>query len=326
MPHPEGCGETLIIGMAVLSLACADINKFAASDLIRFIDVFGRRTRYYSNNVVLDANRNKRVSFVSIFSLCDIDIYERDRSDTNHLMVESLLQQKGWTAGWATLLAISGNLVTISSRSFGVADKIKSGLGVAGPVIDNYANLLLNDPNLAFTYFPYSAVSPTYVAVLKNSRHADEARAFIHYLLSPKGQRILADANTGKYPVAPLSADNPRAAQQQRLMAQPPLNYRLILKRQQLVQRMFDTAISFRLAQLKDAWRALHSAETRLKRPLPEIRALLTSVPVDAASSEDETWLAQFDNKSFAEQKMMEWQIWFLNNQRLAIHKLEELK
>ncbi|MEA7512373.1 phosphoglycerate transport regulator PgtC, partial [Salmonella enterica subsp. enterica serovar Virginia] len=120
------------------------------------------------------------------------------RSDTNHLMVESLLQQKGWTAGWATLLAISGNLVTISSRSFGVADKIKSGLGVAGPVIDNYANLLLNDPNLAFTYFPYSAVSPTYVAVLKNSRHADEARAFIHYLLSPKGQRILADANTGK--------------------------------------------------------------------------------------------------------------------------------
>ncbi len=132
-------------------------------------------------------------------------------------------------------------------------------------------------------------MSPTYVAVLKNSRHADEARAFIHYLLSPKGQRILADANTGKYPVAPLSADNPRAAQQQRLMAQPPLNYRLILKRQQLVQRMFDTAISFRLAQLKDAWRALHSAETRLKRPLPEIRALLTSVPVDAASSEDET-------------------------------------
>lgn len=75
------------------------------------------------------------------------------RSDTNHLMVESLLQQKGWTAGWATLLAISGNLVTISSRSFGVADKIKSGLGVAGPVIDNYANLLLNDPNLTFTYF-----------------------------------------------------------------------------------------------------------------------------------------------------------------------------
>ena len=76
-------------------------------------------------------------------------------------------------------------------------------------------------------------------------------------------------------------------------MNQPPLNYRLILKRQRLVQRMFDTAISFRLAQLKDARRALHSAEVRLKRPLPEIRALLTRVPVDPASSEDEArWLS----------------------------------
>jgi phosphoglycerate transport regulatory protein PgtC len=74
------------------------------------------------------------------------------RSDTNHLMVESLLQQKGWIKGWKRCWR-RGNLVTISSRSFGVADKIKSGLGVAGPVIDNYANLLLNDPHLAFTYF-----------------------------------------------------------------------------------------------------------------------------------------------------------------------------
>ncbi len=95
--------------------------------------------------------------------------------------------------------------MTISSRSFGVADKIKSGLGVAGPVIDNYANLLLNDPHLAFTYFPQSAVSPTYVAVLKNSQHASEARRFIRYLLSPEGQTILADANTGKYSVTPLA-------------------------------------------------------------------------------------------------------------------------
>ncbi|EGT4256245.1 phosphoglycerate transport regulator PgtC [Citrobacter amalonaticus] len=248
------------------------------------------------------------------------------RSDTNHLMVESLLQQKGWVQGWEILLASAGNLVTISSRSFGVADKIKSGLGVAGPVIDNYANLLLNDPHLSFTYFPQSAVSPTYVAVLKNSPHAEEAKRFIHYLLSPEGQRILADANTGKYPVTPLPANNPRAVQQAMLMSQQPLNYRLILKRQQLVQRMFDTAISFRLAQLKDAWRALYSAESRLKRPLPEIRALLTAIPVDAANSEDEAWLARLDNKAFAEQKMLEWQLWFLNNQKLAINKLEELK
>ncbi|MDU7939948.1 MAG: hypothetical protein E7J44_13475, partial [Citrobacter freundii] len=36
--------------------------------------------------------------------------------------------------------------------------------------------------------------------------------------------------------------------------------------------------------------------------------------------------LAQLDNKSVAEQQMMEWQLWFLKNQRQAISKLEELK
>ena len=94
--------------------------------------------------------------------------------------------------------------------------------------------------------FPRSAVSPTYVCNSQEKpTHADAARRFIHHPLSPKGQRILADANTGKYPVTPLAADNPRVTQQQPWMNQPPLNYHLILKRQPLVQRLFDTAISF---------------------------------------------------------------------------------
>ncbi len=48
------------------------------------------------------------------------------RSDTNHLMVESLLQQKGWIKGWETLLTTAGNLVTISSRSFGWQIRLKA--------------------------------------------------------------------------------------------------------------------------------------------------------------------------------------------------------
>jgi ABC-type Fe3+ transport system substrate-binding protein len=69
-----------------------------------------------------------------------------------------------------------------------VADKIKSGLGVAGPVIDNYANLLLNDPHLALPISPVGGFADL-CRVLKNSQHASEARRFIRYLLSPEGQR-----------------------------------------------------------------------------------------------------------------------------------------
>ncbi|OON42202.1 ABC transporter substrate-binding protein [Izhakiella australiensis] len=248
------------------------------------------------------------------------------RSDTNHLMVESLLQQQGWQQGWQTILSLAGNLITISSRSFGVADKIKSGLGSVGPVIDNYANLLLDDPDLTFRYFPHAVASPTYVAQLKSSQYPQEARRFVLFLLSPEGQKALSDTNTGKYSIIPSQEDSPRARQQHLLLNAPPLNYRLILQRQRLVQKLFDTAISFRLPQLKDAWRALHNAEARLKRPLPEIRSLLTALPVSEAQSTDPRYLAQLENKARAEQLMMEWQLFFQAHQRQAITRLENLK
>lgn len=248
------------------------------------------------------------------------------RSDTNHLIVESLLQQHGWQSGWETLLSAAGNLITISSRSFGVADKVKNGLGSVGPTIDSYANLLHDDPHLVFRYFPNTSVSPTYIAITRNSHYPVEARRFIQFLLSPQGQQVLADTNTGKYPVIPLSADNPLFAQQQKLLQQSPLNYRLIMQRQRMVQKLFDTAISFRLSQLKDAWKALHGAENRLNRPLPEIRALLTAIPVTQAQSENLQYLNQFEVRSEAEQQTMEWQLFFQHQQRKAIKALEELK
>lgn len=248
------------------------------------------------------------------------------RSDTNHLMVESLLQHEGWQYGWNTILSVAGNLVSISSRSFGVADKIKSGLGSVGPVIDNYANLLLDDENLTFRYFPHSAASPTYVAMIQNSPSPKEARRFVLFLLSPEGQKALSDTNTGKYSIIPSQDNTARARQQQLLLSEPSLNYQLILQRQRLVQKLFDTAISFRLSQLKDAWRALYNAEARLKRPLPEIRTLLTAIPVSEQQSTDPRYLQQLENKDQAEQLLMEWQLFFQARQRQAITELEKLK
>ncbi|ARZ02008.1 ABC transporter substrate-binding protein [Yersinia ruckeri] len=250
------------------------------------------------------------------------------RSDTNHLMIETLLQQRGWQQGWETLLEISGNLATISSRSFGVSNKIKTGLGIAGPIIDNYATLLLKDPQLTFSYFPESGASPTFIAMTNNRSHQTDAARFINFLLSDNGQKAVSDTDTGKYPVTPLPVTDPRAKQQQRLLQQTPLDYRQILQRQRLVQQLFDTAITFRLHQLQDAWKALHSAEARLKRPLPEIRALLTAVPVSPQQAVDADYLQRFNQPAdnTTESELMLWQQFFQKQQHLAIQQLESLK
>lgn len=249
------------------------------------------------------------------------------RSDTYHLMVESLLQQRGWDEGWRLLLNISGNFATISSRSFGVADKIKAGLGGAAPIIDNYAYLLLSDPELAFNYLPDSATSPTFVAVISHSLNKENARAFIRFLLSKQGQLVLADSNTGKYPVTPLPADNPREPEQRRLLNSPqPMDENLVLKRQRMVQQLFDTAITFRLTESKDAWRALYTAEARVKRPLPHVRALLTAMPVSSQESVDPVYYTRFEDNRKAEEEYIRWQRFFQEQQRKAIAELEKVR
>lgn len=147
------------------------------------------------------------------------------RSDTTHLMIEDLLQQQGWSNGWGTLLKIGGNLATISSRSFGVANKISTGLGDADPVIDNYANVLLNNSTLRFSYFPNSRAAPMFIAIANGSKHPQEAGRFINFLLSQEGQQALSDSDSGKYPVYPLPSGTPLADQQLRLFASPSLDY-----------------------------------------------------------------------------------------------------
>ncbi|SFC65010.1 ABC transporter substrate-binding protein [Pragia fontium] len=249
------------------------------------------------------------------------------RSDTTHLMIESLLEQRGWQQGWASLLQVSGNLATISSRSFGVANKINTGLGAAGPVIDNYANVLLNSPNLSFNYFPTSRAAPMFIAITHTSTNQSEAGRFITFLLSPSGQQAMSDSDSGKYPVYPLPPNHPMAHQQSLLLEHPPLNYPLTIQRQKLVQLLFDSAITFRLTQLQDAWKALNQAELNLKRPLPEIRALLTQVPVSAEQAADPQYLSQLEQQpDFRESQLMAWQQFFLQQQRLAIKQLEALK
>ncbi|MFA9438152.1 ABC transporter substrate-binding protein [Uliginosibacterium sp. sgz301328] len=250
------------------------------------------------------------------------------RSDTNLLMVETILQQRGWAKGWALLMGIGGNLSTISSRSFGVSHYIETGVGAAGPVIDNYANVLIPAKPLAFRYFQNFTSAPTYIAISAASRNKAEAERFIAFLLSQKGQEAFADAATGKYPVTLLPAGHPLAAQQKRLLAQPTLDYGVLFARQRLVQELFDRAITDRLMQLQDDWRQLDAAEARTGRVLSDVRALLTAVPVTSAQATDPKYVGRFAEEHGAgarESEVVRWLEFFERQHKAAIAIMSSL-
>lgn len=245
------------------------------------------------------------------------------RSSTNHMMLEMWLQQQGWQAGWRTWLSLVPQISAISSRSFNVAERVKMGLVSAGLTIDSYAHRLLSDPQLGFHYFPHSVASPTLIAVVKQSRQPELAVDFIDFLLTARGQEMIAEVTMSKFPLQNLAPNHPLAEAQQQILSQPPLDYALLTRRQALVEKLFDVAITFRLHPLKNVWQRLHDKEQRLQRQLSAVRALLTELPVSEQQAGDLDYLTRFEqDKHFALDEERRWAIFFqekLNQARLAL-------
>ncbi|ABR75071.1 pesticidal protein Cry1Aa [Actinobacillus succinogenes] len=248
------------------------------------------------------------------------------RSDTNHIMLETILQQFGWDQGWALLNQIMANVGTISSRSFGVVDKVQAGLGGVGITIDNYANLFTakrdSQSPLIFRYFEHFTLSPTFIALNKTSSNHSQAMAFIRFLLSQQGQTALNHSKMGKIPITPLSPESANYDIQQKLFKQPQIDYQLMLKRDHLVKLLFEQQITYRLNQLQENWQLLRQKETALGKILPELRDILNQLPVSAEQAEDEQYLTTFNQK----QRLLDWQAFFISQQLAFISALEKLQ
>ena len=73
------------------------------------------------------------------------------RSGTMHSLLETILQDRGWQAGWAWVLELTAQLSTISARSFGVLEGVESGEFTLGLSID-YLALTRRSDGLVFRY------------------------------------------------------------------------------------------------------------------------------------------------------------------------------
>jgi len=225
------------------------------------------------------------------------------RSGTTHLTVETILQGEGWDKGWATIKAFSGNLRSVTDRSFGVPEAVNSGQVGLGIVIDFFAfsARAANFP-VSFVYPSVSTVVPANVAIVANAPNAPAARAFIDFLLSERGQTLLFTPAISRLPVnpsiygkAPAGFPNPFTGS----IGLPGFQFDVGLseRRYRAVDVLFDQLITFSLEPLKAATKAIHDVEARLARRdnaqaralIGEARALIAAMPITAeqAASND---------------------------------------
>lgn len=236
-----------------------------------------------------------------------LGISSPSRSGTTHVMIECILQSEGWDEGWNLIQRLSGNMQTITKKSSGVPKKIKNGEIGIGAVIDYYAlTAKANEYPINFVYLKKALFLPASIAIVKNAPNQDAAEAFVNFLLSDQGQRLLLTANIRRIPIRPdtfrsAPVDYPNPYAKEGLVNQIAYDIELSKQRYQLVNSIFDNLVTFNFKALKQASNKIIELEKiTADTPNPTISSLInqaSSLLYTGLISEEQAANEQFRGK-----------------------------
>ncbi|WP_258553473.1 ABC transporter substrate-binding protein [Paracoccus pantotrophus] len=204
------------------------------------------------------------------------------RSGTMHSLLETILQDRGWQAGWAWILELAGQLNTISARSFGVLEGVESGDFAIGLTIDFLA---LTREGLVFRYGRPVILIPARIAALQGGTQPDAAREFMDFVLSPEGQRILLHPDIRRIPADPdiraeLSESLDPAIRAALNFSWSRYDPDLAARRYWQVKQLFEAFVARDLLLRRELWRRLRALDDAPREDRIRIRRLLTWMPL----------------------------------------------
>jgi len=264
------------------------------------------------------------------------------RSGTNHLIVESILQDMGWEEGWKYLMQVAGNMKTITARSFSVPDGVAGGRFGVGLMIDFLAHAKSHiDAVNSFNYGEPTFVMPARIAALEGGQNISTTVAFIDFLLSEEGQRVLLQPGIDRLPVSqePFLHYEVKILPLIRLIRQEKIRIydtELSTQRYNLVNVLFDELITYRLLERKRLWKKLLDLEEFFRQEpgdrFPSLQEAvidrLSKMPVDRNQSLDANLNQLFTSKTLSteqrEKKRRLIKSWeeFVTNQLQRAHEL----
>jgi len=239
------------------------------------------------------------------------------RSGTTHLTVETVLQGEGWEKGWATWKEVSGNFKMITERSFGVPEGVNSGDFGIGLVIDffGFSSKATGFP-VEFVYPTVTTLVPANIGIVKSPPHPQAAEAFVEYLLSVEGQKLLLEPAIRRLPVNPATyelapPDFPNPFKDASIGAAVKFDVDKSGARYNIVNSLFDVLFTYRLADLTAATKAIHAAEAALAgksnaeaaKLVQEARALVDKMPITEDEAIDEKYPGVFTSDVFKDRR-----------------------
>jgi ABC-type Fe3+ transport system substrate-binding protein len=197
-----------------------------------------------------------------------IGIARPSRSGTTHLIVEQFLQDRGWEDGWQYVLQLSANFATITSRSFGVIDGLKSERFDIGLNIDFLA---ISENDLSFQYGRPVMLVPGRIAKLRGGGAPEIAERFIDFVLSANGQEILLTPSINRVPIDAELRKTLSYEKYPTLTAALRLSWaaydpELAARRYWMVNEIFDQFITNQFGRRRAIWREIRDIEADAER------------------------------------------------------------
>ena len=126
-----------------------------------------------------------------------------DRSSSSHATCEVILQTFGWEKGWDWLKKLAANTGIFTARSRDVPNVVAKGEFAVGFGVPSYMAFaeVLGGYELMYVYPTNAYVTPEPMSVLKGAPHPKVAHAFIEFMISEEGQKLVSEL--GVYPITP---------------------------------------------------------------------------------------------------------------------------
>ncbi|MDR3400574.1 MAG: extracellular solute-binding protein [Pandoraea sp.] len=226
-------------------------------------------------------------------------------------LLDVVLQSQGWDQGWALLSEAGANFVFAETGGAfaSLSQGMRAPISVAVTIDFFASSAIANGAPLAFVYPPGTGYSPAHIGILRDTPHLDAARAFVTFVLSEEGQRLLFAPDVRKLPVrpsvyrdAPKGTYDPFAANA--ATAEVTYEETLGLSRYALDNALFDVFVTRRKSDLSALWTRLQAKREAVQgttaadpRCLAKARDLLAQAPVDAATASDPALRKTFDRR-----------------------------
>jgi phosphoglycerate transport regulatory protein PgtC len=204
------------------------------------------------------------------------------------VMADIALQAYGWEKGWAVWSAAVANSMLVERGGTFVTDELASGRRGIGPSIDFFvASAIAKGAPLRFIYPKNGGVNPAQVAIMTGAKNLDGARAFVSFLLSEAGQRLVTHPDIRKLPIRPSVYASLDAGYHNPFAAAAAGGYGYDGLRTEgrlpLIAALFEIALAQRRDVLTKLWPKARAAAGERGE---EARRLLSAVPIDEAQTD----------------------------------------